>query len=168
MGNVTGPGNTPPTNPTTNAGQSQAPKTDTQAVLFGDVLKQCPEGLHRPKPNDEPCTYLKPPSLTLSGSSQPQPSGPDKNPNGDDDNHVRGPKDGLGIDWNKKMPHERDQDPSHGLKLPSLPGGGTYNGGLINDGHYIMFPIGKQAPDPTPEQQQNQTPVQPPQMHNSN
>ena len=160
MGNVTGPGNTPPTNPTTNATQSQAPKTDTQAVLFGDVLKQCPEGLHRPKPNDEPCTYLKPPSLTLSGSSQPQPQPP--KPDGDDHILIRGPKDGLGIDWNQKMPAERSQNPTDGLKLPSLPGGGTYNGGLINSGHFIMFPLGKQAPDLTPEQQQNQTPYQPP------
>jgi hypothetical protein len=159
MGDVTIAGNTPPTNPTTNATQSQ-PQADTQAALFGDVLKQCPEGLHRPKPNDEPCTYLRPPSLTLSGSSQPQPPKPDPNP-------MRGPSDGLGIDWNQKIPHERDQNPTDGLKLPSLPGGGTYNGGLINGGHFIMFPLGRQAPDPTPEQQQNQTPVQPPSLRNT-
>jgi hypothetical protein len=160
MGNVTGPGTTPPTNQTTNATQSQAQsqaEANAQAALFGEALKQCPEGLHRPKPNDEPCTYLKPPSLT--GTSEPRKA---PKPDGDDRILIRGPKDGLGIDWNKKMPAERDQDPTHGLKLPSLPGGGTYNGGLINDGHYIMFPIGKQAPDPTPDQQQNQTPYQPP------
>ena len=161
MGDVTITGNTPPANPTTNATQSQ-PQADTQAALFGDALKQCPDGLHRPKPNDEPCTYLKPPSLT--GTSEP-PKPP--KPDGDDHILIRGPKDGLGIDWKQKMPHERDQNPTDGLKLPSLPGGGTYNGGLINGGHFIMFPLGKQAPDPTPDQQQNQTPVQPPQMRNS-
>ena len=159
MGNpVTSAGNAPPPNQTTNDGQKS--QTDAQSALFGEALKQCPEGLHRPKPNDEPCTYLRPPSLTLSGSSQPQPPKPDPNP-------MRGPSDGLGIDWNQKIPHERDQNPTDGLKLPSLPGGGTYNGGLINGGHFIMFPLGRQAPDPTPEQQQNQTPVQPPSMRNT-
>jgi hypothetical protein len=159
-------GNPPPT---TNTTQSQAPKTDTQAVQFGEALKQCPEGLHRPKPNDEPCTYLKPPSLTLSGSSQPQPQPQPPNPGGDRDANpggdeilIRGPKDGLGIDWNKKMPAERSQNPADGVNVPSLPGGGKYNPGLINGGHFINFPLGKQAPDQTPDQQQNQTPVQPP------
>jgi hypothetical protein len=155
---VTSTGNTLPTNQTTNATQSQAQsQADAQAALFGEALQQCPEGLHRPHPNDPPCTYLRPPTLTGPDQS-PKPPKPD----GDDHNIMRGPKDGLGIDWKQKMPSERDQDPTHGLKLPSLPGGGTYNGGLINDGHYIMFPIGKQAPDPTPDQQQNQTPYQPP------
>jgi hypothetical protein len=161
---VTSAGNATPTNQTTNAGQSDAQSQAKTQALFDEALKQesCPEGLHRPRPNDPPCNYLRPPSLT--GTSEP-PKPP--KPDGDDHNIMRGPKDGLGMNWKQKMPHERDQDPTHGLKLPSLPGDPTYNGGLINDGNFIMFPLGKQAPDPTPEQQQNQTPVQPPQMRNT-
>jgi hypothetical protein len=67
---VTSAGNAPPPNQTTNAGQSGAQsQADAQSALFGEALKQCPEGLHRPHPNDEPCTYLRPPSLSSQSQS---------------------------------------------------------------------------------------------------
>jgi hypothetical protein len=161
---VTGVGNTPTNQTSQSQAQSQA-KTDAQAALFGEVLKQCPEGLHRPHPNDEPCTYLRPPSLS---PSQSQPSKPDLQPHGDvPPNLIRGPTDDLNIDFKKHMPHERDPNPTHGLNPPSVPGDPSYNDGPNHDGHFIMFPLGPQAPKPSPEQEQNQTPYQPPSMRNS-
>jgi hypothetical protein len=148
----------PPANQTTNADQSQAQsqaKTDAQAALFGEALEQCPEGLHRPHRNDPPCTYLRPPSLSgSSGSSQS--SKPDLKLHGDVHNPMRGPTDDLNIDYKKKMPHERDQNPLAGAKAPD--GSPSHDSGLSGDGHIIMVPLGPQAQKPSPDQ----TPYQPP------
>jgi hypothetical protein len=162
---VTSAGRAPPANQTTNASQSQAQsqaKTDAQAALFGEALEQCPEGLHRPRPNDAPCTYLRPPSLSSQSQSQSQSSKPDLQLHRDVHNPMRGPTDDLNIDYKKKMPHDRDPNPTHGLNPPSVPGDPSYNDGPNHDGHFIMFPLGPQAPKPSPEQEQNQTPYQPP------
>jgi hypothetical protein len=154
---VTSAGSGPPANQTTNASQSQAQsqaKVDAQAALFGEALEQCPEGLHRPRPNDERCTYLRPPSL--SSQSQSQSSKPDLQLHRDVHNPMRGPTDDLNIDYKKKMPHDRDQNPLSGAKPPD--GAPSHDGGLSNDAHIIMVPLGPQAQKPSPDQ----TPYQPP------
>ena len=125
MGDVTITGNTPPTNPTTNATQSQ-PQADTQAALFGDVLKQCPEGLHRPKPNDEPCTYLRPPSLSQSSQSDQVQGNPDR---------FKSPitRSNGGDDYKKPTPklEEKGVKVPDGPKVPASmsPSPGTHLGG---------------------------------------
>jgi hypothetical protein len=73
---------------------------------------------------------------------------------------MRGPTDDLNIDYKKHMPHERDQNPLAGAKAPD--GAPSYDSGLSKNATIIMVPVGKQAPKPAPEQEQNQTPYQPP------
>ena len=138
---VPGVGNATPTNQTTNASESDAQSQAKAQSLFDGVLKSvCP-----------PCTFWHP---------QPQ---PDLQLHKD---VTRGPTESGGYpgprdDYNKPIPQKPDQ----GLQPPHIPGDASYSGGLISGDHGVhgvMIPIGKQAPKPTPEQQQNQTPYQPP------
>jgi hypothetical protein len=169
---VTSAGSGPPANQTTNASQSGAaspadPKFDE--ALKQESLPLCPEGLRRPHKDDAPCTYLRPPSLSSSSqSSQSQSSKPDLQLHKDIPNPHKNDPNGPGYDnYKNRTPPERDPNPTHGLNPPSVPGDPSYNDGPNHDGHFIMFPLGPQAPKPSPEQEQNQTPYQPPSMRNS-
>jgi hypothetical protein len=128
---VTGAGNTTPTNQTTNASQSDQAKTDAQAALFGEALKQCPEGLHRPRPNDEPCTYLRPPSL--SSQSQSQSSQSDQVQGNPDRFKSPITRSNGGDDYKKPTPklEEKGVKVPDGPKVPTSmsPSPGTHLGG---------------------------------------
>jgi len=136
---VPGVGNATPTNQTTNASESDAQSQAKAQSLFDGVLKSvCP-----------PCTFWHP---------QPQPDlqlhkDVTKGPTVDINNRRD--------DYNTPTPQKRDQNPTH---LPHIPGNPSHDGGLSNapNTHIIMIPIGPQAPKPSPDQQQNQTPYQPP------
>jgi hypothetical protein len=82
------------------------------------------------------------------------------------DSPIKGPTNdpnGPGYDnYKNRTPPERDPNPTHGLKPPSIPGNPSYNTGQNGDANIITLPVGKQAPKPTPDQEQNQTPYQPP------
>jgi hypothetical protein len=142
---VTSAGNATPTNQTTNASQSDAQSQADAQSLFEGVLKSiCP-----------PCTYQP---------SQSQPSKPDLQLHKDVTNPMRGPTNdpnGPGYDnYKNRTPPERDPNPLHGAK--PRPGDPSVNTGPNHDSKVITVPVGKQAPKPTPEQEQNQTPYQPP------
>ena len=153
MGDVTGVGNTP----TNQTSQSQAqPKTDAQAALFGEVLKQCPEGLHRPRPNDEPCTYLHPPSQPSESSQPSQPSQPFQLGKLWDFHNLKGPTydpNSHDYKYNKSMPHGADPNPLAGAG-DKLPDNVHYDSGVSGDANTIMIDVGspplKESPDQTP------------------
>jgi hypothetical protein len=125
---VTGAGNAPPTHQTTN--QSEA-KSQAQAALFDEALKQCPEGLHRPHPNDEPCTYLRPPSL--SSQSQSQSSQSDQVQGNPDRFKSPITRSNGGDDYKKPTPklEEKGVKVPDGPKVPTSmsPSPGTHLGG---------------------------------------
>jgi hypothetical protein len=130
MGNpVTSAGNAPPPNQTTNDGQKS--QTDAQSALFGEALKQCPEGLHRPHPNDEPCTYLRPPSL--SSQSQSQSSQSDQVQGNPDRFKSPITRSNGGDDYKKPTPklEEKGVKVPDGPKVPTSmsPSPGTHLGG---------------------------------------
>jgi hypothetical protein len=131
---VTSAGSAPPANQTTNASQSQAQsqaKTDAQAALFGEALEQCPEGLHRPRPNDAPCTYLRPPSL--SSQSQSQSSQSDQVQGNPDRFKSPITRSNGGDDYKKPTPklEEKGVKVPDGPKVPTSmsPSPGTHLGG---------------------------------------
>jgi hypothetical protein len=118
---VTSAGSAPPPNQTTNQSGAQS-RADAQSALFDEALKQCPEGLHLPHRNDEPCTYLRPPSQS-SQSVDPQqvhdrPKSPIIRSNGGDDYQKPTPKleeKGVKVPDGPKVP--TSMSPSPGTHL---------------------------------------------------